>query len=158
MDYYSGYIHSDIGYLEIKATEDKLLSVYFSDDEPEKGISNAVVEDCKSQLMEYFAGSRKVFSLPLDLRGTDFQTGVWKELMKIPFGEVITYSKLAYRMGDLKKLRAVGLANGKNPIGIIIPCHRVAGKNGKLIGYGGGLWRKKWLLEFESGRLDFPDR
>lgn len=153
MDLYSGYIYNDLGYLDIKANSEKIVSVYFSDTEPDVGDSNPIVEECKSQLMEYFAGSRKIFSLPLDLKGTDFQIDVWHELMKIPFGEVITYSKLAFRMGDIKKIRAVGMANGKNPVGIIIPCHRVVGKNGNLVGYGGGLWRKKWLLEFESSRL-----
>jgi methylated-DNA-[protein]-cysteine S-methyltransferase len=155
MDFYTGYIKNELGYLQIKATSEKVVSVYFSDDEPEAGISNQVVEECKSQLLEYFAGSRKIFSIPLDLKGTEFQVSVWQELMKIPFGEVITYAKLAYRMGDIKKIRAVGMANGKNPAGIIIPCHRVVGKNGKLVGYGGGLWRKRWLLDFESGRLNF---
>ena len=150
---YSGFIKCDIGFLDIKASSEKIVSVYFSDTEPEDGVSNHIVEQSKSQLLEYFAGSRKSFSLPLDLRGTDFQIDVWHELMKIPFGEVITYSKLAYRMGDIKKIRAVGTTNGKNPVGIIVPCHRVVGKNGKLVGYGGGLWRKKWLLDFESGRL-----
>jgi methylated-DNA-[protein]-cysteine S-methyltransferase len=154
MDYFSGYIYCDLGFLDIKADSEKIISVYFSDNEPEAGVSNRIVEECKSQLLEYFAGSRKIFSLPLDLRGTDFQIGVWQELIKIPFGEVITYSKLAYRMGDIKKIRAVGMANGKNPVGIIVPCHRVVGKNGKLVGYGGGLWRKRWLLDFESRRLN----
>ena len=154
MNYYTGYIKNDLGYLQIKATSEKVVSVYFSDDEPDDGISNPIIEQCKSQLLEYFAGSRKVFSLPLDLQGTDFQISVWRELMKIPFGDMITYSKLAYRLGDIKKIRAVGMANGKNPIGIIIPCHRVVGRNGQLVGFGGGLWRKKWLLEFESGRLN----
>jgi O-6-methylguanine DNA methyltransferase len=154
MDLYSGYIYNDLGYIDIKASSDKIVTVYFSDTKPEAGVSNRIVDECKSQLLEYFAGYRKIFSLPLDLRGTDFQIGVWKELIKIPFGEVITYSKLAYRMGDIKKIRAVGIANGKNPVGIIVPCHRVVGKGGKLVGYGGGLWRKKWLLDFESGRLN----
>ena len=90
----------------------------------------------------------------MDLKGTDFQIEVWHELIKIPFGEVITYTNLARRLGGVKKLRAVGMANSKNPISIIVPCHRVIGKNGKLVGYGGGLWRKRWLLDFESQRLN----
>jgi methylated-DNA-[protein]-cysteine S-methyltransferase len=154
MELFSDYIHNDLGYINIKADSDKIVSVYFSDTEPGAMVSNRVVEECKIQLMEYFSGSRKIFSLPLDLAGTEFQIDVWHELMKIPFGEVITYSKLAHRMGDIKKIRAVGMANGKNPVGIIIPCHRVVGKNGKLVGYGGGLWRKKWLLDFESRKLN----
>ena len=155
MDFFSDYIKNDLGFLEIKATSDKVISVYFEDNQPEAGVSNQVVEECKSQLLEYFSGSRKVFSVPLELIGTDFQIEVWNALTKIPFGEVITYTSLAHRMGSIKKLRAVGMANGKNPIAIIVPCHRVIGKNGKLVGYGGGLWRKKWLLEFESRRLNF---
>ena len=154
MDSYSGYIHNELGFINIEADSDKILSVCFSDTEPEAEIPNQIIEECKTQLLEYFSGSRKIFSIPLDLEGTEFQINVWNELMKIPFGEVITYSKLAYRMGDIKKIRAVGMANSKNPVGIIIPCHRVVGKNGKLVGYGGGLWRKKWLLDFESGRLN----
>jgi len=154
MDSYSGYIHNELGFINIEADSDKILSVCFSDTEPEAEIPNQIIEECKTQLLEYFSGSRKIFSIPLDLEGTEFQINVWNELMKIPFGEVITYSKLAYRMGDIKKIRAVGMANSKNPVGIIIPCHRVVGKNGKLIGFGGGVWRKKWLLDFESGRLN----
>jgi methylated-DNA-[protein]-cysteine S-methyltransferase len=154
MEIFSDYIKNELGYLEIKATSDKVVSVYFEDNKPETGISNQVVEECKSQLLEYFSGSRKVFSVPLDLKGTDFQIDVWHVLMKIPFGEVITYTSLAHRMGSVKKLRAVGMANGKNPIAIIVPCHRVIGKNGKLVGYGGGLWRKRWLLDFESQKLN----
>lgn len=154
MEIFSDYIKNDLGYLKIQATENSVVSVSFEDSEPEAGETNQVIEECKSQLSEYFAGARKVFSVPFDLIGTDFQVGVWKELMKIPFGEVITYTNLAQRMGGIKKLRAVGMANSKNPIGIIIPCHRVIGKNGKLVGYGGGLWRKRWLLDFESQRLN----
>jgi methylated-DNA-[protein]-cysteine S-methyltransferase len=154
MELFSGFIQNELGYISIKADSDKIVSVYFSDTEPEDVVPNRIVEECKNQLLEYFSGSRKIFSVPLDLKGTEFQIDVWHELMKIPFGEVITYSKLAHRMGDIKKIRAVGMANGKNPVGIIVPCHRVVGKNGKLVGYGGGLWRKKWLLDFESSRLN----
>ena len=154
MEQFSDYIQNELGYISITANSDKIVSVCFSDTEPETEVSNRVVKECKNQLLEYFSGSRKIFSIPLDLKGTEFQIDVWHELMKIPFGEVITYSTLAHRMGDIKKNRAVGMANGKNPVGIIVPCHRVVGKNGKLVGYGGGLWRKKWLLEFESRRLN----
>jgi len=154
MEIFSNYIESELGFIVIRGGIDKIISVSFEDNEPEAGETNQVVDECKSQLQEYFAGSRKVFSVPLDLQGTDFQVDVWQELMKIPFGEVITYTSLAMRMGNIKKLRAVGMANSKNPIGIIIPCHRVVGKNGSLVGYGGGLWRKKWLLEFESQKLN----
>jgi methylated-DNA-[protein]-cysteine S-methyltransferase len=154
MDLFSEYIKNYLGYIIIKGGPDKIAEVYFDDTRPEKAETNQIVKECRSQLLEYFAGSRKVFSVPLDLTGSDFQVSVWNELMKIPFGDVITYSNLARRMGDMKKLRAVGMANSKNPVGIIVPCHRVVGKNGSLVGYGGGLWRKKWLLEFESRRLE----
>jgi methylated-DNA-[protein]-cysteine S-methyltransferase len=154
METFSDYIKNELGYLVIKGGTDKIFSVSFEDNVPETGESNHIIEECKSQLCEYFSGSRKIFSVPLDLTGTDFQVNVWNELMKIPFGDVITYTNLAQRMGAVRKLRAVGMANSKNPISIIIPCHRVIGKNGNLVGYGGGLWRKRWLLDFESRRLN----
>ncbi len=154
MEIFSDYIKNELGYLVIKGGSEKIISISFEDNKPEGGETNQIIEGCKSQLSEYFAGARKVFSVPLDLQGTDFQVEVWNELLKIPFGEVITYTSLAHRLGGVKKLRAVGMANSKNPVGIIVPCHRVIGKNGKLVGYGGGLWRKKWLLDFESQRLN----
>jgi methylated-DNA-[protein]-cysteine S-methyltransferase len=107
------------------------------------------------QLDAYFAGERQDFELELAPHGTEFQKRVWDQLVRIPFGETISYSELARRLGDPKLVRAVGLANGRNPISIIIPCHRVIGADGSLVGYGGGLERKKWLLEHEevtSGR------
>jgi methylated-DNA-[protein]-cysteine S-methyltransferase len=109
----------------------------------------------REQLDAYFAGELEAFDLPLALHGTPFQLRVWEQLAQIPFGETISYSELARRLGDPKLVRAVGLANGRNPISIIIPCHRVIGADGSLVGYGGGLERKKWLLEHEevaSGR------
>jgi methylated-DNA-[protein]-cysteine S-methyltransferase len=109
----------------------------------------------REQLDAYFAGDLDRFDVPLAVHGTDFQRRVWAQLAQIPFGETISYSELARRMGDLKLVRAVGSANGRNPISIIIPCHRVIGADGSLVGYGGGLERKKWLLEHEevtSGR------
>lgn len=102
------------------------------------------------QLDEYFNRKRTVFDLPLDLQGTEFQLRVWNELLKIPFDRTITYKELALKLGNLKAIRAVGTANGANPVSIIVPCHRVIGSDGSLTGYAGGLWRKKWLLEFES--------
>jgi methylated-DNA-[protein]-cysteine S-methyltransferase len=104
------------------------------------------------QLKSYFAGLLDHFELPIAFRGTDFQKKVWRELTKIPFGQTISYGELARRVGSPKASRAVGLANGKNPIAIIVPCHRVIGANGTLTGYGGGLPRKKKLLEMEHQR------
>jgi methylated-DNA-[protein]-cysteine S-methyltransferase len=102
------------------------------------------------QLDAYFAGELENFTLDLAPSGTPFQLRVWEELTKIPYGETIAYSELAWRLGDPKLMRAVGLANGRNPISIVIPCHRVIGKDGSLTGYGGGLERKQWLLEHEA--------
>jgi methylated-DNA-[protein]-cysteine S-methyltransferase len=104
-------------------------------------------------LRAYFRGKRKDFDLPLDLEGSPFQLRVWESLRAIPFGETISYGELAQRIGQPKAARAVGLANGSNPIPIIVPCHRVIGSNGNLTGYGGGISIKEKLLSFESGQL-----
>jgi methylated-DNA-[protein]-cysteine S-methyltransferase len=104
----------------------------------------------REQLDAYFAGELEEFDLPLALHGTEFQLRVWDELARIPFAETISYKELALRLGDLKLVRAVGLANGRNPISIVIPCHRVIGADGTLVGYGGGLDRKRWLLDHEA--------
>lgn len=106
--------------------------------------------NCVEQLIQYFNGQRRQFELPLNQPGTNFQQGVWSELLQIPFGKTISYLELARRIGDTKATRAVANANGKNNIAIIVPCHRVIGSNRELIGYAGGLWRKKWLLEHEA--------
>lgn len=103
-----------------------------------------------NQLKEYFAGTRKEFNIPLDLEGTDFQKKVWSELQKIPYGKTISYKRLAEKLGDVKAIRAVGKANGQNPVAIIIPCHRVIGSDGSLTGYAGGLDIKEKLLHLEG--------
>ena len=103
-----------------------------------------------NQLKEYFAGTRKDFDVPLDIEGTDFQKRVWNELQKIPYGKTISYKTLSEKLGDVKAIRAVGKANGQNPIAIIIPCHRVIGANGSLVGYAGGLAIKEKLLHLEG--------
>jgi methylated-DNA-[protein]-cysteine S-methyltransferase len=103
-----------------------------------------------NQLKKYFAGTRKVFEVPLDIEGTDFQKKVWEELRKIPYGKTISYKTLSEKLGDVKAIRAVGKANGQNPIAIIIPCHRVIGANGTLVGYAGGLAIKEKLLHLEG--------
>lgn len=107
----------------------------------------------KKEISEYFEGKRKFFTIPLDAPGTEFQKGVWEELKKIPYGETISYKTQAERLKNPKGVRAVANANGHNRISILIPCHRVIGENGTLTGYGGGLWRKKWLLDFENKNL-----
>ncbi|HJO03374.1 MAG TPA: methylated-DNA--[protein]-cysteine S-methyltransferase [Acidobacteriota bacterium] len=114
------------------------------------------LSDVERQLAEYFAGERRTFSLPLALQGSVFQQRVWEQLQRIDYGATISYGELARRIGDPKAARAVGLANGANPIAIIIPCHRVIGSDGSLTGYGGGLERKRQLLELEGARITQP--
>ncbi len=148
------YQDSPVGLLEICGENEWITAVNFVDTVKEEVISSPAVVNCAFQLAEYFTGKRKVFDLPLQPEGTEFQQKVWKQLQLIPFGETISYLSLAMRLGDPKATRAVGLANGKNLISIIIPCHRVIGANGKLIGYAGGLWRKKWLLNHENSFME----
>ena len=113
----------------------------------------ALISECRNQLEEYFTEKRMTFDLPLAPKGTEFQQKVWSALQGIPYGEVYTYKDIAVAIGNPKGCQAVGGANGKNPIAIIIPCHRVIGKNGKLVGYAGGMENKKFLLELEKSHL-----
>ena len=110
----------------------------------------SALKEATLQLQEYFEGKRKEFSFKLNPKGTDFQQRVWQELLKIPFGKTTSYLELSKQLGDVKAIRAVAAANGKNPLWIVVPCHRVIGSDGSLTGYAGGLWRKKWLLEHEN--------
>jgi methylated-DNA-[protein]-cysteine S-methyltransferase len=123
---------------------------YMPFEELEENSDHPVLIEAEKQLKEYFNGGRKNFTIPLEMYGTEFQIRVWKELLKIPFGETRTYGDIARQLGDIKAVRAVGAANGKNPISIIVPCHRVVGASGKLVGFGGGLHNKAKLLEMES--------
>ena len=147
---YKAYYRSEIGLIIITGTKEGILSLDFVDEEP---IDNPdyppILERCVEQIDEYFIGKRREFSLNLTPRGTDFQQKVWKQLMKIPYGETVSYKHIATSIGDAKAVGAVGNANGKNRISIIIPCHRIIGSDGTLTGYGGGLWRKEWLLNHE---------
>ena len=122
---------------------------------PEESIleETELILECKTQLDAYFRGERKGFDLPLLPKGTAFQQKVWKALTEIPYGETRTYGEIAAAVGNPKAARAVGMANNKNPIGIIIPCHRVVGASGKLVGYAGGMDRKEWLLELEKANV-----
>ena len=113
---------------------------------------NAVLRQTEQELEAYFGGGLTTFSLPLLLKGTPFQTEVWKALLEVPFGSTASYGELAVAIGNPQAVRAVGKANGDNPLAIVVPCHRIIGTDGKLTGYGGGLWRKKALLELESGQ------
>jgi len=150
---------SPIGKLVLVASDKELISILFENtkpDFPEKFIeipNHSILLHTEKQLKEYLSGKRKAFDIPLNLEGTVFQKKVWKELQKIPYGKTISYQELAKRVGSVKKARAVGNANGKNPIPIIIPCHRVIQKNGKLGGFGGGLEIKRFLLELERVKL-----
>lgn len=110
----------------------------------------SALKEANLQLHEYFQGKRKEFSFKLNPKGTDFQQRVWQELLKIPFGKTTSYLELSKQLGDVKAIRAVAAANGKNPLWVVVPCHRVIGSDGSLTGYAGGLWRKKWLLEHEN--------
>ena len=148
---YQQYFSSPIGLLLIEANEDAITALSFVDSREKIDQSSAVIEKCIQELGEYFSGKRNSFSVLLKFNGTTFQNKVWNQLLNIPFGKTISYLQLAAGLGDVKSIRAVGTANGRNPIAIIVPCHRVIGSNGSLVGYGGGLWRKQWLIELESG-------
>jgi len=151
---YKTYYNSNIGVLEIIGTQKGILSVSFLE---EKSVTNVEIphclKECYSQIDDYFKGNRKKFSVKIQLKGTDFQKKVWKQLMKIPFGKTVSYKDIALSVGNKNAVRAVGNANGKNRVAIIIPCHRVIGIDGKLVGFGAGLWRKEWLLKHESSFL-----
>ena len=150
---YKEYLKSPIGWLEISATTTAVSSVYFGESKGKTSTANTITTACKLQLSEYFTGSRQIFELPLQQTGTDFQRKVWQALIKIPFGQLASYRDIASRVESPKAVRAVGSANGKNPISIIVPCHRVIGSNGTLTGYAGGLERKQWLLQHEGQRM-----
>lgn len=147
------HISSPLGQIEIKELDNSIVEIRFTESKPVTKNSSPILDKCIHQLMEYFNGTRTSFELPLQPMGTEFQKKVWSELQNIPFGKTISYMDLAKRLGDPKVIRAAGTANGKNPIAIIIPCHRVIGTDGSLTGYAGGLERKQWLLEHESSQM-----
>jgi methylated-DNA-[protein]-cysteine S-methyltransferase len=160
MDTETIYYKSPVGVLEIRSNQTAIAAVLFLNSWKDKKISeaeinfikpqSAVIKNCVMQLDEYFTGQRKDFSITTLQAGTAFQQTVWQELCNIPYGKTISYLELSKRIGNVKAIRAVGTANGNNSVSIIVPCHRVIGSNGNLIGYGGDLWRKKWLLEHEA--------
>lgn len=147
----STHIQSPVGTIEITGSDEGIRSVIFLDNEIKQTTVPKCLQECVGQLHEYFNGKRKLFDLKLDPHGTEFQLNVWQKLQQIPFGKTISYLDLARMTGSETNTRAVGNANGKNKINIIVPCHRVIGSNGKLTGYGGGLWRKEILLKLEIG-------
>ena len=145
---FAAYYRSPFGLISILSDLEAIRAVsfgYLPGDEQEK----PVLQDAIVQLEEYFTGKRKVFTLPLHTNGTPFQESVWYQLQQIPYGETRSYADIAFEIDNPKAFRAVGMANNRNPIGIIIPCHRVIGKNGALVGYAGGLQYKQKLLELE---------
>lgn len=144
------YYQSPIGIIQIEYTGEGISSLVFTDVSEMESRAVEMESPVRIQLDEYFHKKRKIFDLQLDLQGTDFQKRVWNELLKFPFGKTISYKELTLKLGDIKAIRAVAAANGANPVSIIVPCHRVIGSDGSLTGYAGGLWRKQWLLEFES--------
>jgi len=149
METYKAYYKSEIGLIEITGTEQEILSVDFVEDKPVDTIVPECLKDCVRQIDEYFKGNRKEFTVELRLEGTDFQKKVWRELMTIPFGKTVSYRDIARGIGNVKAVRAVGNANGKNKIPIIIPCHRVIASDGSMGGFSSGIWRKEWLLKHE---------
>ncbi len=145
------YIHTPLGITLIKGDENGVAAILVYDSEiPVSPVVPDVLQPAVNQLMEYFEGKRTTFDFKLNPHGTDFQKKVWQALLKIPFGKTMSYQELSIKLGDVKAIRAVASANGKNPLWIVVPCHRVIGSDGSLTGYAGGLWRKKWLLEHEN--------
>ena len=145
------FINSPLGITKITGDENGIASISVLDSEEEiTHIIPEELQDCVYQLNEYFEGTRKQFNLKLNPQGTDFQQDIWKLLQAIPYGKTTSYLELSKKFGDAKAIRAVANANGKNPLWIVVPCHRVIGSNGSLTGYAGGLHRKQWLLEHES--------
>ncbi|KPJ73946.1 cysteine methyltransferase [candidate division TA06 bacterium DG_78] len=147
---YTAYYKSKIGYIKILSTKSNILSVNFVKTKKGKNSDIRILKQCLKQLDEYFRGHRRKFSVDIALYGTDFQKSVWRQLQKIPFAHTVSYKDIARAIRNKNAVRAVGSANNKNKIVIIVPCHRVIGSDGKLVGYGGGLWRKKWLLSHEK--------
>ncbi len=144
------FVKTPLGIAKIMGDENGVSEISVSD---EGVVSNAiptVLQEAASQLNDYFEGKRTNFDFKLNPMGTEFQQKVWKALLEIPFGKTMSYLELSKKLGDVKAIRAVASANGKNPLWIVVPCHRVIGTDGSLTGYAGGLWRKKWLLEHEN--------
>ena len=149
---------SPVGQLKLVATETALVAVLWENENPNRvrlaelieNVQHPILLETQKQLNEYFEGQRQVFDLPLDFEGTEFQQKVWQALLTIPFGETRSYKQIAEQIGNFQAFGAVGAANGKNPISIITPCHRVVGANGKLVGFAGGLENKDVLLQLEQ--------
>lgn len=148
----TAYINVQLGTIKLTAEENAVTGLYFCELHQPETIP-PLLANAAQQIKSYFAGQLKVFHIPLKLYGTPFQRSVWQLLMDIPYGTTTTYGQLSDKLGMKNGARAVGLANGANPVSIIVPCHRVIGGNGKLTGYAGGLWRKEWLLKHECSEI-----
>jgi methylated-DNA-[protein]-cysteine S-methyltransferase len=159
MSLFYKFMNSPVGQLKLVASDKGLVAILWQNDKPSRVLLTELIEDpghsilarTEQQLREYFAGARKAFNLPLDMRGTPFQKNVWDALLAIPFGQTRSYGELAKQLGAPLASRAVGAANGRNPISIVVPCHRVIGSSGKLTGFAGGLETKAHLLGLENG-------
>ena len=157
----STVMDTPVGPLTIVVSADGVRAILWPDEDPGRvrlaavstGSDHPVIVATVTQLTEYFDGEREEFDLPLDPVGTDFQQAAWMALRTIPYGTTVSYGEQAARMGDRRKARAVGAANGRNPISIVVPCHRVVGSNGSLTGFAGGIGTKAWLLDHERGLL-----
>jgi methylated-DNA-[protein]-cysteine S-methyltransferase len=144
------FIETPLGITKIVGDENGICEISIINEEDYSTKVPKILKECVSQLQDYFEGNRINFDFKINPQGTAFQKKVWQELLEIPFGKTISYLDLSKKMGDVKAIRAVAAANGKNKLWIVIPCHRVIGTDGSLTGYAGGLWRKKWLLEHEN--------
>ena len=155
------YMASPVGQLKLVANEQALVAILWDNENPKRvrlaelieDVSHPILLNTQQQLIEYFSGQRKVFDIPIDFEGTDFQKQVWSALLTIPYGETRSYKQIAQQLGNEKAVRAVGAANGKNPISIIAPCHRVIGAGGALVGFAGGLDKKEILLSLELNNI-----
>lgn len=150
LEIYVQYLNSPIGWLQVSASQQGVTAIDFDSPSEQPERPNEHSQQCVLQLQEYFAGERQLFELTLVPQGTDFQLSVWQALQKIPYGQSCSYLDIALAINNPKAVRAVGAANGRNPIPIIIPCHRVIGKNGSLVGFSGGMDKKIWLLKHEN--------
>ncbi len=144
------YFHSPIGFIELRSDGQAIVSAHYVEAPTQAHKPDHLLMQVAHQLTAYFAGEITAFDLPLRLKGTAFQLSVWQQLLQIPYGETRSYANIARAIGNAGAMRAVGAANGANPIAIIVPCHRVIASNGTLGGYSGGLWRKAWLLRHEG--------
>jgi methylated-DNA-[protein]-cysteine S-methyltransferase len=152
-DIYYDYYESPIGLVELGGTSKSITSLFFVNLPRKEYESCPTVGKAIQQVAEYFEGTRREFEIDISFSGTEFQEQVWQELLTVSYGHSASYQDIAKAIGNPKAIRAVGAANGRNPISLIVPCHRIIGKNGKLTGYGGGLWRKEWLLKHEGCTL-----